>query len=406
MEKHECDDVLLLSGIYPEYMYKKLTDHHFNKNVQIAADVLQKHIISGLEASMSKPVKLINAPYIGVFPRSSRIVRLKQKSFSHSCGANDTDIPFWNLPLIRHFSIYNNAKSEIKRWVKDHPNGTIIAYALTLRNVWGLLYAKKLSGSIKTCMSVPDMPLYMRLSANPIYKICKRMENNAICRHMHQIDSFVLLTEHMNDIIKSRHYCVVEGIATSSESDRTEDPSFQSILYSGTLDKRYGIDNLLQAFQKIDSKNARLYICGVGDGQEIVEKTAQHDRRICYMGLVSRNEILRLQKSAAVLVNPRQNTGEYTKYSFPSKNLEYLSSGTPLVAYKLDGIPDEYDAYIHYVKDNTVESLKNAIEQVLNASPQERYAWGEAARQFVLNNKNETVQARKILDMLNRIETC
>ena len=32
MKKHECDDVLLLSGIYPEYMYKKLTDHHFNKN--------------------------------------------------------------------------------------------------------------------------------------------------------------------------------------------------------------------------------------------------------------------------------------------------------------------------------------------------------------------------------------
>ena len=199
---------------------------------------------------------------------------------------------------------------------------------------------------------------------------------------------------------------MVEGIATSFESDRTEDPLSQIILYSGTLDKRYGIDNLLQAFQKIDSKNARLYICGVGDGQEIVEKTARHDERICYMGLVPRNEIIRLQKSAAVLVNPRQNIGEYTKYSFPSKNLEYLSSGTPLVAYKLDGIPDEYDAYIHYVKDNTVEALKNTIEQVLNASPQERYARGEAARQFVLNNKNETVQARKILDMLNRIETC
>ena len=158
MKKHECDDVLLLSGIYPEYMYKKLTDHHFNKNVQIAADVLQKHIISGLEASMSKPVKLINAPYMGVFPRSSRIVRLKLRSFSHSCDANDTDIPFWNIPLIRHFSIYNNAKAEIKRWVKDHPNGTIMAYALTLRNVWSLLYAKKLSGSLKTCMIVPDLP--------------------------------------------------------------------------------------------------------------------------------------------------------------------------------------------------------------------------------------------------------
>ena len=33
------------------------------------------------------------------------------------------------------------------------------------------------------------------------------------------------------------------------------------------------------------------------------------------------NEIL---QQADVLVNPRQNDDEYTKYSFPSKNIEYL----------------------------------------------------------------------------------
>ena len=38
-------------------------------------------------------------------------------------------------------------------------------------------------------------------------------------------------------------------------------------------------------------------------------------------------------------VNPRQNNEEFTKYSFPSKTMEYLASGVPVVAYKLDGIP-------------------------------------------------------------------
>ena len=64
------------------------------------------------------------------------------------------------------------------------------------------------------------------------------------------------------------------------------------------------------------------------------------------MGQVSLNEARALQKTADVLVNPRLNEGEYTKYSFPSKTMEYLSTGRPVVCYKLDGIPDEYDKHL------------------------------------------------------------
>lgn len=47
-----------------------------------------------------------------------------------------------------------------------------------------------------------------------------------------------------------------------------------------------------------------------------------------------------ISKNADVLVNPRQNDDEYTKYSFPSKNIEYLMTGNAVMAYMLDGIPE------------------------------------------------------------------
>ena len=49
---------------------------------------------------------------------------------------------------------------------------------------------------------------------------------------------------------------------------------------------------------------------------------------------------------ATLLVNPRPTTEEFTIYSFPSKNMEYMASGTPLLTTKLPGMPEEYHQYV------------------------------------------------------------
>ena len=399
----DCDEILFLSGIYPLELGNQLTDPAINRNIQVAADLLQKNIICGLESCNQKPIQLLNAPYVGVYPRGCKIPRFRHAAFAHCDGAEDVNIPFWNLPGWRHFSIYHNSKRYIKTWVKAHPCGTVMAYGLTLRNVCRLLYAKRISDRIKTCMIVPDLPLYMRLSAGWGYRMAKSVENWLICRQLHKIDGYVLLAKAMNDMVKAKHYCVMEGICCADFLEPQEQQSCNIVLYAGTLDKKYGIGQLLEAFHNIADPAVRLYLCGMGDSQSLVEEMVRQDDRICYFGQLSRPEILALQSCASVLVNPRQNTEAYTKYSFPSKNLEYLSSGVPLVAYKLDGIPDEYDPYIHYVPDHTVQALQHTIEQVLSYSPQERRQIGARAREFVQTQKNAVVQAKKILDMLQHI---
>ena len=110
--------------------------------------------------------------------------------------------------------------------------------------------------------------------------------------------------------------------------------------------------------------------------------------------------VLILQKQATVLVNPRQNNEEFTKYSFPSKTMEYLASGVPVVAYKLDGIPDEYDEYIRYVPDNSPETLAKVLMEVCELSGEERQGLGEKARKFVLVEKNKVAQTKRILDFI------
>ena len=179
-------------------------------------------------------------------------------------------------------------------------------------------------------------------------------------------------------------------------------PSFRDGVALGPfLEEKFGIPVLLEAFGKIKDENVKLVLCGTGDAQELIAKKQLEDNRIIAPGRVDRKKALALQRGATVLVNPRQNNEEFTKYSFPSKNLEYLSSGVPVVAYKLDGIPDEYDDYINYPADDSAEAMCNELERLLGMTDEERKAVGQRAKEFVLGTKNKVQQTKRIIDFLN-----
>ena len=79
--------------------------------------------------------------------------------------------------------------------------------------------------------------------------------------------------------------------------------------------------------------------------------------------------------------------------------MEYLSSGTPLIAYKLDGIPDEYDEYINYPADSTLQALSNELVRVCEMRDEFRKDIGNKAKRFVLDEKNTNVQTKKIIKL-------
>ena len=77
-----------------------------------------------------------------------------------------------------------------------------------------------------------------------------------------------------------------------------------------------------------------------------------------------------------------------------------MSSGTPIVLYKLDGIPKEYDDYLTYVSGDSVEDLAKTIIESLGEPLQVRIQRGKNAKEFVTKNKNKKSQALKILNMI------
>ena len=119
-----------------------------------------------------------------------------------------------------------------------------------------------------------------------------------------------------------------------------------------------------------------------------------------YRGVAPNEEIVAEEMKATLLVNPRPTTEEFTKYSFPSKNMEYMASGTPLLTTKLPGMPEEYHQYVYLFEEESVQGYVNALRKVLSLPADTLYVKGEQAKKFVLQNKNYVAQAQRVLGLL------
>ena len=169
------------------------------------------------------------------------------------------------------------------------------------------------------------------------------------------------------------------------------------------MGKRYGIVELLEAFHRIKSCEYRLWICGTGDGLEDVRQYEKKDSRINYLGTFPRSEVIKMQKQATLLVNPRHSADAYTIYSFPSKTMEYMASGTPTPMSHLKSIPKEYDSHLFYFDDESIDGFSKRIVEVCENAPSELAEFGAKASQFIMQYKTPRPQVEKIVSFMRTL---
>ena len=363
--------------------------------VQNAANNLQWSIIKGLNYYY-KNLQTLTLPYIGSYP-----FHYKKPYFNSS----DNSVGFINFFGLSHIHRYIKAKKALKQRVKKSEDTYIVVYAIHAPFLKAATDIKKKNPNVKICLIAPDMPQYMSENKGFVRRFFKFIDLKVIQSCLKKVDSFVLLTDQMAEGlgIENKPWVRIEGVFDSVETkEHVEKEKIKTILYTGTLARAYGIMNLLDAFSAISNSDYQLWICGEGNCREEIEKRVQSDLRIKYWGQLPYSEVLALQKRATVLVNPRTSEGEYTKYSFPSKTMEYMASGTPCIMHNLSGIPKEYLEFCFIVEHENAEELKNTIEYACEKTQDELNEFGNKAKQFILMKKNPVCQIKKMEKLFNK----
>jgi glycosyltransferase involved in cell wall biosynthesis len=400
-------NISFVGGFFPKEKEKEILNNS-KRQVQNASNTFQWAFINGLEYNLGKPIKLITASFIGYFPFYYSKLYFNSFSFSHKEGASDKNLGFLNLPLVKNIFKYFAIKNAVNEFVVNNKDDHIvILYSLELAYLKAIAKVKETKPNLKICLIITDLPNYPGDSGFLYRKYIQLFEKNNVYKLLKYVDYFVVLTEAMVEFLKinNKPWVRIEGLYEPSESFEVETPiSSQKkvILYSGTISLRYGIKNLLDAFTLIKSKDYELWLCGgfEGEAQKLVQSRLLEDERIKYLGLVKRENVIQLQKSATLLVNPRNSKGSFNKYSFPSKTMEYFASGTPTLMYKLEGIPPEYFNYCYTLTDESIEKYSETIFNICEQKQEDLKEKGRNAKEFILKNKNYIVQSNKVISML------
>ena len=217
---------------------------------------------------------------------------------------------------------------------------------------------------------------------------------------------YVVLTEAMNDYVnkKGKPHVVLEGHADitmeKNQPSLSKKGKKRICLYAGSIHKLYGIQRLVEGFRLAAIPDTELHVYGSGDYQQELEQIAAQEPSIHYGGMLLPSQVVEKEMEATLLVNPRPSDEKYVAYSFPSKTMEYMSTGTPVLTTALPCIPEEYKPHLYFIQEETPQGIGEALRQVLSQSDEALFQKGCQARRFVLEQRNNVVQAAKVLDML------
>ena len=371
-------------------VYKQLFDH---VKVKPAFQSQKYHrlLIEGL--AKGAEVDVVANPPVNRSVLAENFVRLPKEEEG---GARYHYIPAIRNPILKAAAV--GAGTFLKTFFMIQKDSAVIVDGLNRVTALSALLAARMRG--KPCVGIvtdlPDMLGGGRFS--------KGMANFVIrhCTH------YVLLTEAMNGYLNKsgKPYVILEGhsdVTMKEKHPSLEKKSHPRIcFYAGGVSKQYGLGNLVEGFRVADPENTVLHIYGPGDYVEELQEIAAKDPRVYYGGMLLNHEIVEKELEATLLVNPRPTDEEYVKYSFPSKTMEYMASGTAVLTTVLPGMPKEYHPYVFLLEDESAEGIAQKLRQVLQKSDEELFEKGSKARTFVLEQKNNVIQAEKLLDMLRK----
>lgn len=406
--------ILFISGLYP-----KGSELYYNMNIkqgslQTPANVYQWGIVKGL-ISNKIDTTVYSFPFLPTYPFGYRKISTRKENIIYNQKEIGLSFSYNTIAGLKELNIVHIAKRNISIWCENISNeekGVILIYSVYGPFLKAAIEVSNKYKNIIVCPIVTDL-FISSLEVLKKYSLPKKIqgyfEYKRIKFGLNKANTFVLLAKGMEDFIPKaiNNHFILEGIAEDTypnivpKKERKE----KILLYTGSLGIHTSIKELVDAFIQTTDKSFQLIICGTGYFEKYIKGKAEIDKRIIYKGNIPRDEAVNLQRESTLLINPRLPSIPDTPYSFPSKTIEYLVSGTPMIGYKLKGITEDYYKHFYIPKDETTKSLTDLITETLHKPQNELNTKANIARQYIIENKNAKKQVERLINYLNNFPT-
>ena len=398
-------EILIASNSCSEKKYQQICGMRKKKLI----DPQQKFfrlMIDGFAANPQANVTVASALPVSASTVNQYVFRKETEITSG--GACYRYLPFLNGKISRYLSLIVSSFFLARKWCQENRGRqawVIVDPLIPVVSIPVRLVAQKIGIPVAAVITdIPTLSTNMKGRKENILKHCLVSAYQRIAdRDLHAYNAYIPLTESLNDVAntKRRPHIVIEGFADSRDTTLS-DVHENYIMYAGGVFEKYGVRALTEAFLSLNRPDICLYIFGEGPYTETLEKIQAAHPNVKYMGCVSPEEAVAFEKKALLLVNPRPTDEEFSKYSFPSKTMEYLLSGTATASTLLPGIPGEYFEYILPMHDDSTEGLAKALEEILRMPKEQLQEIGHRGHDFAIREKNNVFMAGRIYSFLEK----
>ena len=165
------------------------------------------------------------------------------------------------------------------------------------------------------------------------------------------------------------------------------------LIKGASIDKRILVNNNPVKMNYVLKENDEIVI-------NLAKKESQN---IIYHGVVTNDEMMKIQAKSDLLVCPRHFDEFTTKYTFPSKLLEYIIAGVPVLSNKLKGIPQEYEKYVTLSEYDDPLTWAKYINEILIDNPEKYKQKAIWALKESAEKKSWENQAKKVISLFNQV---
>ena len=342
---------------------------------------------------------------IQTYPRGRRIV-FRSGEFIEN-GISGFLLGFVNIILLKHISRLFQCLHRLPRYLRLHNVDRMILHG-THTPFMVFAIAMKLWKDTKIFIILTDQHGVFMPGDFWYQRLLKRLDTRFMMLMLRQFDGYICLSSvFIEKFGFNKPVLIFPGIVgeqidlTLSASALRADDDIFKVVFVGGVNRMNGIDKLLKAFTLINNNRFSLVIYGDGELREEVVAAARDDLRITYGGRVSDSELIPALFSASLLINPKPVDKEYAQTSFPSKLLEYLAVGRPVLTTRVVSIPPEMVDCFLYIDIDTAVGVSEALMRVSRLPAKSREDMAVRAQQTVRSLYSEAVIGRKVVSFVS-----
>jgi len=151
------------------------------------------------------------------------------------------------------------------------------------------------------------------------------------------------------------------------------------VMFLGTPRAHKGVDDLVEAMNKMDDPDVRLVIIGAENGLESLQGHCRtKEDQLVLLPMIPFRDLPQHLAAADVVVIPQRKTSD-TVGQMPAKIFDAMAMAKPIVSTRVSDIPDVLGDCGYLVEPGNVQQLAEAVNHVFN-HPEEALRKGKKAR--------------------------